>query len=95
MGTGTGNEEDTQEEDEYNGEIAESEYKVSLSSSTHESVNMEKGYPDRFVAVTTVNKSMDNTTVEKFHDSGQIRFAIMIDWGQRVRDHIRGTRGGV
>ena len=61
MGTGTGDEVYTQEEEEDNEKIDNFESQVSLNGSTHEkeaSTNMETGYSDRFGAVRTINKSM-------------------------------------
>ena len=52
MGTETGDEVDTQEEEEDNKEVADFESQVSLSSSTHKSeasTNMETGYSNRLV----------------------------------------------
>ena len=54
IGTGTGNEVDTQEENEVNRENDESESQVGLSNSTQENeapANTELGYSDRFVSV--------------------------------------------
>ena len=62
MGTGTGDEVDTQEEEEDNGENDNFESQVNLSSSTHEykaSTNMENGFSDRFGAVKTIDKTID------------------------------------
>ena len=62
MGTETDDEVDTQEEEEDNGETDNFESQVSLDSSTHEyeaSTNKENGFSDRFVAVRTINKTID------------------------------------
>ena len=62
MGTGTSDEVDTQEEEEDTQKIDDFESHVSLNSSTHESeasTNMETGYWDRFGAVRTINKTID------------------------------------
>ena len=62
MGTGTGDEVDTQEEEEAKGKIDDFESQVSLSSSTHEheaSTNLENGYSDRYSSVRTINKTFD------------------------------------
>ena len=62
MGTGTGDEVDTQEEEEDNREINDFESQLSLNSSTHESeasTNIETGYSDQFCTVRTINKTID------------------------------------
>ena len=62
MGTETDDEVDTQEEEEDNGETDNFESQVNLDSSTHKyeaSINKENGFSDRFVAVRTINKTID------------------------------------
>ena len=62
LGSGAGDEVDTQEEKEDNGEIDKFESHVSLNSSTHEnkaSTNRETGYSDFFGTVSTINKTND------------------------------------
>ena len=62
LGSGAGDEVDTQEEKEDNGEIDKFESHVSLNSSTHEnkaSPNRETGYSDLFGTVSTINKTID------------------------------------
>ena len=62
MGTETDDEVDTQEEEEDNGETDNFESQVNLDSSTQKyeaSINKENGFSDRFVAVRTINKTID------------------------------------
>ena len=62
MGVATGDEVDTQEQEEEKMEIDDFKSQVSLNSSTHKneaSKNMENGYSDRFSAVRTINTTID------------------------------------
>ena len=62
MGTGTGDEIDTKDEEEDNREINDYESQLSLNNSTHESEaskNIETGYWNQFCTVRTINKSID------------------------------------
>ena len=70
MGTGAGDEVDTQEEEEDNEEIDDFDSQVSLSSSTHESeasTNMETGYSNRLapsepkIRLLMENKSQESS----------------------------------
>ena len=61
MGAETGDEVDTQKEEEDNEKIDDFESQVSLNNSTHEnkaSKNMDTGYLDRFGAFRTINKTI-------------------------------------
>ena len=62
MGVATGDEVETQEQEEEKMEMDDFKSQVSLNSSTHKneaSKNMENGYSDRFSAVRTINKTFD------------------------------------
>ena len=99
IGTGTGDDVDTQEEEEGNDEIEDFESQISLNSSTHEneaSANMDTGYSDWFGAVRTISKTIDGmqrtmefmTMTNSEERSGK-------DRKNRVRNHTSGTRGGL
>ena len=64
MRTGTGEEVETQEEEEDNHEQDDFEYQINLYCSNHEngaSINGETGSSDRFGVVRTKNKTIDRS----------------------------------
>ena len=94
VGTVTGDEVDTQKEEENNEKIDDLGSHVSLNSSTHENeapTIMENGYSDRSDPITRL--LMEKKTFKKVQDNDQLGTAIRNDQNQRVRDHTSGIRG--